>query len=64
MSVYFKKFRGERMSLPPSVPVKSIIFAWFGGLIAIAIIGFLTEAIDEPLVLGSFGASCVLLFAT
>jgi len=62
MSTYLKKFRGEGMALPPSVPVKSIIFAWFGGLIAISIIGFLTKTIHEPLVLGSFGASCVLLF--
>ena len=63
MTTYFKKFRGERVSLPPSVPFKSIVFAWFGGLIAISTIGFLTKTIHEPLVLGSFGASCVLLFA-
>jgi CBS-domain-containing membrane protein len=62
MITYFKKFRGEGAPLPPSVPFKSIIFAWLGALIAISTIGFLTKTIHEPLVLGSFGASCVLLF--
>lgn len=50
------------MPLPPAVSLKEVAFAWAGGFSAIATIGFLTQATNLPLVLGSFGASCVLLF--
>ncbi len=59
---YFKKFKGQSMALPPSVSIKEILFAFVGGLIAISIIGFLTKNYNNLLVMGSFGASCVLLF--
>lgn len=59
---YFKKFKGQGGSLPLKSDFKEIIFAWFGGFIAIFIIGYLTESFNNLLVMGSFGASCVLLF--
>lgn len=62
MKHYIRKFRGERAPLPPSVPFREIAFAWAGGLSAIGMVGFLTHSTHLPLVLGSFGASCVLLF--
>ena len=62
MSKYFEKFRGEGVDLPPKATIKSIIFAWFGGFIAISAVAILTNITQYPLVLGSFGASCVLLF--
>jgi CBS-domain-containing membrane protein len=36
--------------------------AWTGGALAIALVGYLADKTHYPLVLGSFGASCVLLF--
>ena len=62
MLTYFAKFRGEGMKLPPKATLQSIIFAWIGGFIAISTVAILTNITNHPLVLGSFGASCVLLF--
>lgn len=47
---------------PPRAPVLDIAAAWAGGFIAIALVAFLADVAHSPLVLGSFGASCVLLF--
>ena len=59
---YFQKFQGQGVALPPKSSVSDILFAWIGGFIAIAMIGYLTKNYDNLLVMGSFGASCVLLF--
>lgn len=60
---YIKKFSGQTKNSTQIVSMKEIIFAWIGGFIAISIIGFLTKSFDTLLVMGSFGASCVLIFA-
>jgi CBS-domain-containing membrane protein len=62
MKTYLQKFRGEKKAIVDKVPLNEIAFAWLGGFIAIALIDFLTQSLEYPLVLGSFGASCVLLF--
>ena len=62
MRSYFQKFKGEHAPLGNRIAYKEIAFAWCGGFIAIALIGFLTQSLHHLLVLGSFGASCVLLF--
>lgn len=59
---YLQKFKGQGQTLPQSTPLKEILFSGFGGFIAIALIGYLTKSLDNLLVMGSFGASCVLLF--
>jgi len=59
---YLKKFKGQGVALPPKVKFQNILFSSFGGFIAIVIIGYLTKSYDSLLVMGSFGASCVLLF--
>jgi CBS-domain-containing membrane protein len=59
---YFNKFKGQGEALPPKSPISEIAFAWVGGFISIFIIGYLTKSYDNLLVMGSFGASCVLLF--
>lgn len=59
---YFKKFKGQGGVLPPKTSIKDVMFAFVGGLISISIIGYLTSSYDNLLVMGSFGASCVLLF--
>jgi len=60
---YLQKFKGQNEKLPKIPKLEDIIFAWIGGFIAIGLIGFLTKSYDNLLVMGSFGASCVLLFA-
>ena len=59
---YFSKFKGESATLPTKTKLKNIIFAWLGSFIAISTVAILTDITNNPLVLGSFGASCVLLF--
>lgn len=59
---YLTKFKGEGVKLPPKASLKAILFAWIGGFIAISSVAILTNITNQPLVLGSFGASCVLLF--
>ncbi len=59
---YFQKFRGKNTELPQRMPLNDVLFAWLGGFIAIGVIGFLTQTYNNLLVMGSFGATCVLLF--
>lgn len=60
---YIKKFKGQNVALPATTHIKEVLFAFLGGFIAISIIGYMTQSFDNLLVLGSFGASCVLIFA-
>ena len=60
---YFKKFCGQTNNTTESERIKEVAFSWLGCFIAIALIGVLTKSFDTLLVLGSFGASCVLIFA-
>lgn len=48
--------------LPPRESLANIALAWFGGFCAIAAVALLTNTMHRPLVLGSFGATCVLVF--
>jgi CBS-domain-containing membrane protein len=61
--VLFSKMKGEtRAARAPVPPVKSVALAWLGGVLAIAAIAQAAEHLSLSLVLGSFGASCVLVF--
>ncbi|WP_197706430.1 HPP family protein [Magnetospirillum sp. 15-1] len=55
------KLRGGA-DLPARANLRHIALSWMGGFLAIAVVYSLTEASRTPLVLGSFGASCVLIF--
>lgn len=57
-----KKIRGDGAPLPPQPTIKSAVLAWLGGFLAIAMVAVLTDYLAIALVLGSFGASCVLVF--
>lgn len=59
---YLKKFKGQKEPLPSKVKIKEVLFSGIGGFIAIGLIAFLTKSYDNLLIMGSFGASCVLLF--
>ena len=56
------KFRGDSAALPPRAPGKAVVLAFVGGFLAIAVIALLGQSLHVALVLGSFGASCVLVF--
>ncbi|RBQ30971.1 HPP family protein [Arcobacter sp. FW59] len=62
MNNYLKKFIGQKEKIADKSTLKEIVFAFIGSFIAIATIGYFTKTYDNLLVMGSFGASCVLLF--
>ena len=60
--VLLEKIKGDNQSLPPLASKQAIGVAAIGGVLAIAIVAGLTDAIDELFIIGSFGATCVLVF--
>ena len=65
MKEYFSKMRGGAKS-PPGVGFREIAWSWIGAAIGIGLCGYLSsrffEIRDLPLLIGSFGASAVLVF--
>jgi CBS-domain-containing membrane protein len=59
---FLEKLKGDGQKLPASYGTKSILLAGLGGFFAISVVGFLAVTLEQALILGSFGASCVLLF--
>lgn len=62
MHSFLVKLRGDKAELPPRANSRSIALAWLGGFVAIAAVAALSSALSAVLILGSFGASCVLIF--
>jgi CBS-domain-containing membrane protein len=62
MITFLKKIKGDGAELPPKPTIKAVALAWLGGVIAIAVIAVLADSLSATLMLGSFGASCVLVF--
>jgi CBS-domain-containing membrane protein len=62
MKIYFNKMRGAG-PVPPQLFAKNLVRGFLGALLAIGTVAYLTASSGMPLVLGSFGASCVLLFS-
>ena len=58
----FEKLKGDNAKLPPKHSIKAILVAWLGGFLAISAVTLLSNTFSAALVLGSFGASCVLIF--
>lgn len=58
-----EKLQGEHVALPAAFPIKAVGLAWLGAFIAIAVVAIMTQRLEHMLILGSFGASCVILFA-
>ncbi len=62
---YFKKMKGHTTS-PPAVGIFEIIWSWIGsfiGIIAVAYINYgIIEQTDLVMIIGSFGASAVLIY--
>lgn len=62
MIAFLRKFTGDGAQLPPPATSKAVALAWLGGFLAIASVAVLEDVFSLALVLGSFGASCVLVF--
>ena len=58
----FEKLKGDNGKLPPKHSIRAVLVAWLGGFLAISAITLLSNTFSTALVLGSFGASCVLIF--
>ena len=63
MQNFFQKLKGDSTPLPARSTFKAAAFAWLGGFLAIAAMAGIGDLLSVALVLGSFGASCVLVFA-
>lgn len=60
--MFLEKLKGEGQALPPLASWQNILKAWGGGFIAISVLVLLSKYSGNALILGSFGATCVLLF--
>lgn len=61
--MFFNKLKGEGKATSVPMPFwKNVALAWLGGVLAIAAIAQAGDVLSLPLILGSFGASCVLVF--
>lgn len=62
---FLEKMRGNTQS-PPRVSAVEIIWSWLGGCLGIGVVGYLNskffEQTDVVLIIGSFGASAVLIY--
>lgn len=61
MTPFFSKMQAGGVC-PPRASCRQIALASLGGCIAIAVVAWLANISHLPLVLGSFGATCVLVF--
>lgn len=63
---YFRKMRGTAPGSPPRVSNGEIMWSWFGAFLGIAAVAwvdhFFFEGNDLSLMIGSFGASAVLVY--
>ena len=58
----WRVLKGQGAQLPTPYKAEEVLLAGLGGAMTIALIAGLSEQIDLLLVMGSFGASCVLVF--
>ncbi|MBF0462707.1 MAG: HPP family protein [Magnetococcales bacterium] len=67
MRYYLKKMRGGGQGLP-AVAAKEIFWSWLGAFVGIGLVGWLDARFFAPedlaLLIGSFGASAVLIYGT
>ena len=66
MKAYLSKMKGGAKS-PPGVGFTEILWSWLGSVLGIGVIGYFSSRFFEPrdltLIIGSFGASAVLVYA-
>ena len=65
MQKYFEKMRGTTAS-PPRVSLSEILWSWLGAFLGISVVAFMNynvlEQTDLVMIIGSFGASAVLIY--
>src|ERR1700733_4873289 len=59
---FIQRCRGAGGKRPPRPGVRAILLGGLGGFLAIGALALLSARLDVMLLLGSFGASCVLVF--
>ena len=59
----WQKLNGQVSQCPKRLPLSMILVAWLGGTIAISTLAILGSSVEIIMILGSFGASCLLMFA-
>lgn len=57
------KLSGQVTHCPKRLPLSVIVIAWLGGTIATATLAIIGNSVEMVMILGSFGASCLLIFA-
>lgn len=66
MKTYLSKMKGGAAS-PPGVGGREVMWSWIGSVVGIGLCGYLSSKYFEPkdltLLIGSFGASAVLIYA-
>jgi CBS-domain-containing membrane protein len=60
--IKLKRFAGAGGSRPPHLGLRPIVLGGLGGFLGIGALALLGGSLGVALLLGSFGASCVLLF--
>lgn len=62
---YFRKMKGTTKS-PPAVSLSEVLWSWIGAFLGIAALSYLSfnfvEGTDLVMIIGSFGASAVLIY--
>lgn len=62
---YFRKMRGTTQS-PPRVGIAEVVWSWVGAFVGIALVGLIGAAfvdrLGQGLLIGSFGATAVLVY--
>lgn len=61
-TMFLQKLKGDGAALPPRPTSRALALAGLGGAVAIALVALAGQSLGLALMLGSFGASCVLLF--
>ena len=57
------KLKNQTSQCPKRLPLSMIVIAWLGGTLATATLAMVGNEIALMMILGSFGASCLLIFA-
>ena len=59
---YLTKLKGSPAPIPPRPPLKDLGFISLGAFLAACVIGYLAYLTNQPIIMGSFGASIFVLF--
>lgn len=62
MSNFFERCRGAGSKRPAHPSARAVLLGGIGGFLAIGALALLSSSLEVTLLLGSFGASCVLIF--